>query len=252
MKKSIDFAKLFLFQPASAAEACAEETAIDAGLKVYAVWVVASLAYLWLKPHDFPDMAAPISAHAEGFKFWTRVALWEPVLAALNIALTVLVLNWMRDGWLPLRTAVATLWSAVPLILTIAYTKSGLPRAAFGAGMIVWALPGGYAVWRVPAAEWRKVTAFLLGLNAIGLVLLIPEIAAAVLRSDMLYKGTLFASVAWLLVCGGIGLGRLCKTSTARAVLAFLFANLVLNLVIAAAYLLHWLPMEVLKVLVYV
>jgi hypothetical protein len=252
MKKAFAFGKLFLFQPARAAEACADERAVDAGLKVYAVWVVASLAYLCLKPHDFPDLNAPAPAHAEGLGFWLRVAMWEPVLAAMNIALTALVLDWMREGWLPLRTAVATLWSAVPLILTLAYVKSGMPRAAFGALMIVWALPGAYVARRVPAGEWRKVAAFLLGLNAIGLVLLIPEIAAAVLRSDLLYKGALFASVAWLLVCGGAGLSRLCRTSMARAVLAFLFANLVLNLVIAAAYLLHWLPMEVLKVLVYV
>ena len=252
MKKYFEFGKLFLFQPARAAEACAEEGALDDALKVYAVWVVASLTYLWLKPHNFPDAAAPVSAHAEGLGFWIRVSVWEPVLAALNIALTALVLSWMREGWLPLRTAVATLWSAVPLILTIAYTKSGLPRAAFGALMIVWALPGAYVARRVPAHEWRKVATFLLGLNMIGLVLLVPEIIAALLRSDVLYKGTLFVSVGWLLVCGGTGLGRLCRTSTARAVLAFLFANLVLNLVIAAAYLLHWLPMEVLKVLVYV
>jgi hypothetical protein len=252
MNKDLEFGKLFLFRPARAAEACAAEGALDSGLRVYAVWVVASLAYLWLKPHDFPDAAASVSAHAEGLAFWTRVAFWEPVLAAMNVALTAVVLNWMRDGWLPIKTAVATLWSAVPLVLTLAYTKSGLPRVAFGALMIAWALPGVYVARRVTNKEWREVTAFLLGLNAIGLVLLIPEIVSTVLRSDMLYKASLFASVAWLLACGGIGLARLCKTSTARAVMAFLFANLVLNLVIAACYLLHWLPMEVLKVLVYV
>jgi hypothetical protein len=252
MKKAFEFGRLFLFQPSRAAEACENERAIDSGLKIYAVWVVASLAYLWLKPYDFPDVNAPVPAHAEGFGFWLRVALWEPVLAVMNVALTALVLEWMREGWLPVRTAVATLWSAVPLLLTVGYTKYDLPRAAFGALLIVWAVPGVLVARRVPTGEWRKVAAFLLGLNAVGLVLLIPEIAATALRSDLLYKASLFASVAWLLVCGGVGLSRLCRISAARAVLAFLFANLVLNLVIAAAYLLHWLPLEVLKVLVYV
>ncbi|MDE2509819.1 MAG: hypothetical protein KGL74_01735 [Elusimicrobia bacterium] len=252
MNKAIEFGKKFLFHPADAADACASKTAVDEGLKVYAAWVVVSLAYLWLKPHDFPDAAAPVAAQPEGPAFWLRVACWEPLLAALNIALTAMVLEWMREGWLPLKTAVATLWSAVPLILTYAYTRTGMSRLVFGTLIILWSLPGLYVARRVPGGEWRKVTAFLLGLNAIGLVLLVPEIAAAVLRSDHLYKATLFASVGWLLACGGIGLSRLCRTSTARAVLAFLFANLVLNLVIAAAFLLHWVPMEVLKVLVYV
>lgn len=252
MKKAWDFGKLFLFRPTDAAAACESERSLDDGLKVYALWVVLSLAYLWLKPYDFPDANAPHPVHAAGLGFWLRVSLWEPVLAAMNIALTALVLDWMREGWLPLRTAVATFWSAMPLILTIAYVKSGLPRAAFGALMLVWAAPGAFVARRLRPADWRRTASFLLGLNAVGLVLLVPQVAAAALRSDLLYKATLFGSVAWLLVCGGVGLAKLFKTSVARAVLAFLFANLVLNLVIAAAYLLHWLPMEVLKVLVYV
>jgi hypothetical protein len=252
MKKTWEFAKPFLFRPESAAESCEDPRAIDLGLKVYALWVVLSLAYLWLKPFDFPDLNAAPHAQPEGLGFWLRVSLWEPVLAAMNIALTALVLDWMREGWLPLRTAVATLWSAVPLILTVAYTKYGAPRAAFGAGMIVWAVPGAWVARRLSPADWRRTTAFLLGLNAVGIVLLLPQAAATVLRSDLLYKASLFGSVIWLLICGGLGLAKLFKTSVARAVLAFLFANLVLNLVIAAAFLLHWLPMEVLKVLVYV
>ena len=252
MMNAFEYAKLFLFRPTDAAEAAEKDGAIDLGLKVYALWVAASLLYLWLKPYDFPDVNAPVPTHVYGFTFWLRVAFWEPVLAVMNVALAALVLDWMREGWLPLRTAVATFWSAVPLILTIAYTKAGLPRAAFGALMIVWALPGAWVARRVPAADWRKAAAFLLGLNAVGLVVLIPEIAATAFRSDLAYKASLFLSVAWLLVSGGVGLARLFRTSVARAVLAFLFANLVLNLVIAAAYLLHWLPLEVLKVLVYV
>jgi hypothetical protein len=252
MTRALAYGKLFLFSPARAAEASEKAEAFDDGLKVYAFWVLVSLLYLWLKPYDFPDANAPVPAHALSLGFWLRVSVWEPVLAAMNIALTALVLSWMREGWLPLRTAAATLWSAVPLILTVAYTKSGLPRAAFGALMIVWTLPGVFVARRVPAGEWRKVASFLMGLNAVGVAMLIPEIVAAFLRSEILYKASLFGSVAWLLVCGGVGLSRLCRTSLARAVLAFLFANLVLNLVIAAAYLLHWLPMEVLKVLVYV
>lgn len=251
-KNAAGFARLFLLHPARAAEACEGKDALVQGLQVYAFWVVASLLYLSLKPFDFPDVNAPLPTHPEGAAFWLRVSAWEPVLAALNVALTGLVLEWMREGWLPLKTAVATLWSAVPLILTLAYTRTGMTAAVFGAGMIAWAVPGVWVARRVSAGNWRRITAFLLGLNAVGLAMLVPEVAACVLRSDVLYKASLGGSVVWLLVCGGLGLRRLSGASLARAVLAFLFANLVLNLVIAACYLLHWLPMEVLKVLVYV
>ncbi len=251
--RALRFGALFLFQPEAAADACREDSALVDGLAVYAAWVVASLLYLSLKPYDFPDAAASVPASAfAGGGLWLRVAFWEPVLAALTVAMTGLVLRWMRDGWLPLKTAAATLWSAVPLILTVAYTRTHMGRLPLGAGMIVWAVPGVLVARGVTAAEWRRVTAFLLGLNAVALACLIPEAAAVLLRSVLLYKAAMGLGVLWLLACAGLGLRRLCGMSLARAVLAFLFANLALNVAIIASYMLHWLPMEVLKVLVYV
>ncbi|MEK7381891.1 MAG: hypothetical protein AAB262_01230 [Elusimicrobiota bacterium] len=252
MKRALTFGRLFLFQPARAAEECLRPDALSDGLRVYAVWVVASLLYLWLKPFDFPDVNAPIAARVQGLAFWSKVAVWEPVLAALNIALTGLILRWMRDGWLPLKTAAATLWCTLPLILTVAYTRSAISKAVFAVLFILWAVPGILYARRIPGPEWRRTTAFLLGLNAVGLLMLAAQAAAMIVRSDMLYKGSLVLTVVWLLACGGIGLRNLAKTSLPRSVLAFLFASLVLNLVLAAAFLLGWLPMEVLKVLIYV
>ena len=252
MKRAFDFGRLFLFQPVRAAQECLRADALGDGLKVYAAWVAFSLLYLWLKPFDFPDANAAIPARAQGLTFWMKVALWEPVLAALNIALTGLVLRWMRDGWLPLKTAAATLWCSLPLVLTVAYTRSAIPKTVFAVLLVAWAVPGILYARRIPGSDWRHTTTFLLGLNAVGLVLLTAQAAAVVVRSDALYKGALVLTVGWLLACGGVGLKNLAKTSLPRAVLAFLFANLALNLVLAAAFLLGWLPMEVLKVLVYV
>lgn len=252
MKRAFAFGRLFIFQPARAAQECLRSDALGDALKVYAAWVAASLLYLWLKPFDFPDANAAIPTRVQGFSFWLKVALWEPVLAALNIALTGLVLRWMRDGWLPLKTAAATLWCALPLILTVAYTRSAISKTAFAVLFVAWAVPGVLYARRIPGPEWRRTTTFLLGLNAVGLILLGAQAAVVLARSDALYKGSLVLTVAWLLACGGTGLKTLAKTSLPRAVLAFLFANLALNLVLAAAFLLGWLPMEILKVLVYV
>lgn len=252
MRRALAFGRLFLLHPERAAEECLREGALMDGLIVYGTWVLCSLLYLWLKPFDFPDANAALPSHIQGLSFWTKVAVWEPVLAALNIALTGLVLRWMREGWLPLKTAAATLWCALPLILTIAYTRSAISKTAFALLFIVWAVPGVLYARRITREEWLRTTTFLLGLNAVGLVLLGAQAAAVVLRSQVLFKGSLVLTVLWLLASGGIGLKSLAKTSLPRAVLAFLFANLALNLVLAACFLLHWLPMEVLKVLVYV
>jgi len=222
------------------------------GLKVYAVWIAASLLSFWMKPFDFPDINAAVAAPVQDLAFWSKVAVWEPVLAALNIALTTLVLHWMREGWLPLKTAAATLWSAFPLILTISLTRSAIGKPLFSLLFLLWAVPGALVARRIPRAQWRHVTSFLLGINAVAIVLLLPQAAAAVLRSEVLYKASLVLTVVWLLACGGVGLKSLTKTSLPRAVLAFLFANLALNVALMAAYQLGWLPLEVLKVLVYV
>jgi hypothetical protein len=221
-------------------------------MKIYGAWVVVSLLYLALKPFDFPDANAPLPEHAPGVWFWLKVAFWEPVLAGMGVGLTALAVRWMKDGWLPLKTAAATLWTATPLALTLGYVNSGMPRWLFAILILAWLAPGAYFARRIDRATWRQTAAFLLGLNAVSLAALLPEIIATLLRSDLLYKASLGLSVFWLLACGGVGLRRLAGTSLARAILAFLFSNLVLNLVIAAFYLLHWLPKEVLKALVYV
>lgn len=252
MRQAFDFGRLFLLRPSAAADSCAREKALGDGLRVYAVWLAASLLYLRLKPLDFPDAHAVASLDARGLAFWSRVALWEPVLAALEIALTGVLLRWMREGWLPLKTAAATVWIAVPVACALACARGGLPRAAGAAVLAAWAAPGVLMARRLSAREWRTLAAFLLGLNALALVLLAPQTAAVALRSQPLFNAALALSALWLLASGGLGLRRLAATSAARAVLAFLFANLALSAAVAAAFVLGLLPVEVLKVLVFI
>jgi hypothetical protein len=117
--------------------------------------------------------------------------------------------------------------------------------------MLMWSVPAVLISRRIAAARWKTLTAFLLGLNVIGIALLVPEVVVCLLRSKPAFNGLLGVELIWMLTCGGLGLARLAKTSTARAVLAFLFANLAMNVALAAAFVLGWLPLEVLKVLMY-
>jgi hypothetical protein len=254
MKRAWEFGKLFLFSPSSAADACLKNESLVDGLKIYAVLAVAELISSHFNPLAFLDPTAPILP-PHGFGFWLRVAMWEPVLFALSVFFTVLVLEWMRDGWLPLKTAAATLWSAVPVILSLRYVS---PAMAFGRGLsiallAVWAAPALFLARRVPAERWRKAGVFLLGLSAIQIVCLAAEFLTVVpLRSLTGFYVLSFVSIAWLLVCVGIGLRKLFDTSTARVVLGFLFAVLVSSVIPALAFLLGLMPMEVLKIVLYV
>jgi len=252
--KAYEFGKLFLFQPSRAADACEKESALDDGLKVYALLAVAQLISSWFDPLAFLDPNAPILA-PHGAAFWLRVAMWEPVLFGLSVFFTVLVLDWMREGWLPLKTATATFWAAFPAALAVYYASPSmtLGKWVFIALLAAWSAPALWLSRRIPAGRWRKVAAFLLGMSAIQLVCLAVEFATVVpLRTKAGFYALSFLSIGWLLACVGIGLRKLCGTSTARVVLGFLFAVLVSSIVPALAYLLGLMPKEVLKVVLYV
>ena len=257
MTRAWRFAKLFLFSPTKAAEACAKKEALADGLKLYAVLSVAELLTSWFNPLAFLDPNAPMLP-AHGAAFWLRVAMWEPVLFGLSVFFTVLVLDWMRSGWLPLKTAVATSWSSVPVILAIYYVYASPGTIALGRGLaiaifIVWAAPAILLARRISAERWRKIAVFLLGLSAIQLTCLILEFATVVpARSTFGFYALSFLTIGWMLVFVGVGLRKLCAMSTARVVLGFLFAVIVSSAVPVLAYLLGLMPMEVLKVVLYV
>jgi len=254
MKRVWELSKLFLFAPSKAADACLKKESLAVGLKLYVLLAAAELASSWFNPLSFLDPNAPVLP-PHGFGFWLRVAMWEPVLFLFSVAVTVLVLDWMREGWLPLKTATATLWSAVPVILALRYVA---PAMAFGRGasialLAAWAAPAVWLSRRIPAERWRKIGVFLLGLSAIQLVALVLEFATVVpVRSLYGFYALSFLTIGWLLVCVGIGLRRLCATSTPRVVLGFLFSMIVVSVIPPVAYLLGLMPMEVLKIVLYV
>ena len=256
MKRAWTFGKLFLFSPSTAADACAKKEALADGLKIYAMLAVAELISSWLNPLAFLDPSAPALA-PRGVAFWTSVGIWEPVLFGFSVFFTVLVLDWMRDGWLPMKTAAATAWSAVPVIIALYVFYSpasfALGRGASAAVCLVWSLPALLLARRIPAERWRKIGAFMLGLSAIQLICLALEFVTVVpARSTIAFYALSFVEIGWLLVCAGIGLRKLCETSTARAVLGFLFAVIVSSAVPVLARLLGLMSMEVLKILLYV
>lgn len=243
--------KLFLIDPEGAAKRCRQDDALLDALKIYALWAVLSLAFARFSPLDYLDPNAPVLP-AKSAGFWLRVLLWEPVLFSLGIASTSLAVYWLKDGWLALKAAVATAWTAAPLILTIAYTRDSLSKPAFAAAMLAWLALGVWAGRRIPRQDWRPLASFLLAMNAIGIVSLLPQAIVISARSLKAYYAVALVVTLWTLAVAGRGLRELCAIPLPRAVLAFLFGFAALLCFMVAAYFLGWLPMEVLKVLIYV
>lgn len=252
MRQALSFGRLFLFSPSKAAAACAADRAPLDALKLYGLTLLAAAVFYRLKPYDFPDANAAVPMGPQGLLFWLKVMLWQPLLMALLVGFCGVLLRWMKDGWLPVKVASSFLWCAAPLILTVLYVKSGISKAAFGALMILWAVPG-IAVGRgVPAGEWRPLAAFLLGLNVVQLAALVPEAAVTAARWEGGYKAVVGAAGFWMLVGGALGLRSLPPhRPLPRALLPLLFALVLQIEVVVAAFMLGWLPVETLKALLY-
>jgi hypothetical protein len=246
------FGRLFLLSPAKAAAACDEDRALFDSLKVYGLTLLAAAFFQYWKPYDFPDANAAVPLQAQGIFFWFGVMLWQPLLMGALIVFAAVLLRWLKDGWLPVKVAAAFFWSAIPLILTVFYVKNALPKAAFAVLLSLWAVPGVLVGRAVPAREWRRLAAFLFGLNAVELAAMLPEAVVTAMRWESGYKAVVGFAGLWMLVGGALGLKSLAPgRPLPRALLPLLFALVLQIEVVIAAFMLGWLPVETLKALMY-
>ncbi len=254
MRKLVEFARLFIFSPGKAAEACGRPGAWMQGLRVGLLFIVIQVFVSSLNPLSFMDPTAPL-AQAHNFGFWLTVGACEPLLMCLSIFFTVLLFEWMRTGWLPLKTAAATMWCAFLIGLTLVYARSGLnlSKAFFLALLCLWLLPTIAFSRRIAREQWLRMATFLLGLSVIQIICLILELAVvAPTRSTAAFYAVCLTTLLWMLGFFGAGMRQMTGTSSARSVLAFIFAMIVSSVFPILAYLLGLMPKEVLKVILFV
>jgi hypothetical protein len=255
--KALRFGRLFLFSPSKAAAAASEERALLDGLKVYGLTLLAAAIFQYWKPYDFPDAVAAVPRVSQGFFFWLKVMMWQPLLMAFLIAFTGALLEWMKAGWLPLKVASSFFWTAIPAILMVCY----LPREA-GPSLLnklqfqilfgLWLAPTIVAVRKVPASFWRPLAAYLLVMNVVELAAFFPEAAVTIMRWEAGYKGVVGTAGLWMLMGGALGLKHLNPPRPLpRALLPLLFALVLQIEVVMVAFMLGWLPVETLKALLY-
>jgi len=257
MKKALAFGKLFLFSPSKAAAACSEDRALRDALAVYGLTLLAAALFQWGKPYDFPDANAAVPLSSQGPLFWLKVMLWQPVLMAFLIGFTGALLQWMKDGWLPLKVFTSFFWAAIPAILMVLYTaKSGetsaINKFQFRILFALWSAGSLYAMSKAPKASWRPLASLLLVMNAVQLVTYFPETIVTIMRWEAGYKAVVGVAGFWMLFAGALGLKHLSPgRPLPRALLPLLFALVLQIEVVFAAFMLDWLPMETLKALMY-
>ena len=252
MRRAWEFGKLFLFSPSKAADACLKKDAFRNALVLNAFLLALSLFFSWVNPLKFLDPNAPVTAaHSAGF--WLRVLVWEPVLLGLSTLITVVIIDWLRDGWLPFKAMTSMLWSLIPGILALFYLlpTTTLNHKFFILALVVWAFPLAPLSRRIARKDWLGIGIFLLGMSVIQGVGEIASLATMPLRSIHAFYTIQGGMLLWFLICAGTGLSRIARMSTARSVLAVFFGMFVGITLPAVAYVFDMMPKEVLKVFLF-
>lgn len=252
LKSIIVLGRRALFSPTRTASESGKAETLRPAILLYAAFLLGYTLFFWVKPLDFPDTGAVVSDQSLGLVFWIKVMLWQPPLEAAWIIFLMGFVAWFQKGGLPVRLVAGAAWTALPFILMAAYLqKNGIPKWAFAAGAL-----GSFALFypvlrKTPAAAWRPVVAFMLSINVIGLVLLLPMSAAVLIRHTGFFDCSQIAGGLWILGVGTLGLRELTGLRLPRAFMALLFS---MFFQVALAFSLHLLgivPKEILKALLY-
>ncbi|MBI5629564.1 MAG: hypothetical protein HY921_01630 [Elusimicrobia bacterium] len=242
---------LFLKSPRRAAEACRNESALGPNMKIYIAFVACSTIFYWLKPWDFPDQLSAEPAASHDLLFWLKVMLWQPPLEAAWIAFLIGFIAWFKNGSWPLRFSCAVLWTGAVFWLTIAYGQGAIGKSAYAAASLACLSPFAFLLRKLNAAEAKSLAAFLLGLNAIGIVLLLPMEGAVGLDWPNLFKAAQILGGLWILAAGTTGVKTLSGLRLPRAFMAVLLSLFFQMSLAITLYLSGAVPKEILKALLY-
>jgi hypothetical protein len=259
MKKALALGKLFLFSPSEAARVCQKDEALYDALKLYALTLLGAALFHWWKPYDFPDANAAVPGVVQGFIFWLKVMMWQPLLMAVLIGLCGALLHWMKDGWLPFKIFTSVFWTAIPFILMLCYLPTSreagpttLSKTQYGILFALWCASAAGMIRLTPKAVWRPLASFLLAMNVVELASFIPQIIVTLLRWEAGYKAVVSVTGLWMLLAGAFGLKSLPPPRPLpRTLFPLIFSLLLQIAVVFAAFTLNWLPMETLKALMY-
>ncbi len=252
LSQALRFCLRFVTSPRKAAQDSRRPELLAPAVWIYAAFTLGYMLFYWLKPWDFPDVNAAFPHDTQNLFFWAKVMAWQPPLEAAWILLLAGWVVFFRSGKLGLRMILGVAWTAAPIVLIVLYAqKQGLPKPAFAAGTAL-AFGAFYPfLARLPREHWRPLVTFMLGLNALGLIMLAPMIVSVFAGSPGLFQFSQIAGGLWLLAAGTIGLRELTGLRLPRAFLCVLFAMFLQIAFAFALFFLGAVPKEILKALLY-
>lgn len=230
---------LLLASPSRGAQACRDERAWGPALRIFGAFVGLSVLFYWWKPFDFPEKLLPFPREELTLFFWFKAMLVQIPFELALIAFTIGFVEWLRAGSFGFKLVTSVGWTAFALIVNIvAYvdhaTASAKPLFAVGA---LAAFAPFYALLRkVRPEEWKPVSAFLLAINAIGIVLFVPMALCTAAEAAQAYKIVQVAGLLWLLGASTLGLRAATGLKLKSAFMAMLFG---MCFQIALAFTLH-------------
>ncbi|MBI5625163.1 MAG: hypothetical protein HY924_15405 [Elusimicrobia bacterium] len=214
--------RLVLLDPRAAARECGRPGTLASALWVYAAFLAAFAVFTSLRPPGFPGGQGP--AYEGGTKL-LQALFWNLPMEAVWIVFLMGLIRFFRSGSLTVRMMLGVAWAAASLILVVVYLQvQGIGKGAFLAGVAVW-LGLFYPFLRgVQAADWLRLTGFMLALNAVFIALAAPLTVSAVLRKEGAFIASQVVMGLWLLWAGATGLRESMGLRLPRAFMALLLS----------------------------
>ena len=258
LKETLQLARQYLLAPSKGAEAARQDKSLVPSLWLYSAFTAGYLIFYWLKPFDFPDKNAPFPRETLNLFFWFRVILWQPPLELAWIVFLMGLVRWFKEGSLPVRLAAGVAWAASPFILLVAYLQQepamllpSISKPVLAAASLAWIGLFYPLLKKTPRGDWRPLISFMLGINVIGLALLIPMTAAVLMDAPELFKAAQIAGGLWILGASMLGLRVLSGLRLPRAFMAVLLSMLFQAALALTFFGLGAVPKEILKALFY-
>ncbi len=252
MIKVIRLCRDYLFFPSRGAAQNKGSGEIPSNLAIYLLFLLLSLLFYWLKPWNFPDHYAPFPSQSPNFNFWLKVMLWQPPLEIVWILCLLGIMVWLEKGNLFFKIATGIFWTAMPFILIVFYAqKNGISEPLFDIGETLCFALFVFPLLKIGKSEVFPIAGFMLGLNAIGIILFLPMVLSVWLNSSSLFNGSQIVGGLWMLWAGMMGLRELRGLRLSRAFLAVLFSLLFQIAFAFALYFMGLVPKEILKALLY-
>lgn len=229
---------------------CASPHGLYPAALVYFFFTVCHSLFYALKPADFPAEAGQVLNEVISPWAWMRTELfWGTVFMLAWIFFLASFLEILRRGRLPLRIIAALSAAALPGILIALQAKK---NASFPVVLLSWSLLlafFSFFSWRL-RGEWKPLASLFLSLNAIALLILPAQAAAAAVRWENAYIAVQFAGAVWMLAVSATGIRAFTGSGIARNVLALSLA-LILNMgLVYSLHLAEIVPARALKVLI--